>query len=169
LDFAPTAPPRLTAIEPRTRCFTRMAPGGGRQILAANIDVAFLVCGLDADCNPNRLDRYLVQARQSGARLVVVLNKADLRPEVPRLPVDVPVTAISALQGDLASLTAHMQPGETAALFGSSGVHRQPPVGRPAPSHGHRTGAARHHLAAVDPAARRLVAARYARPARTGP
>ena len=130
VEFAPTAPPRLTAIEPLTRCFTRTAPGGGRQILAANIDVAFLVGGLDADFNPNRLDRYLVQARQSGARPMVVLNKAELRPEVPRLPVDVPVTAIGALQGDLASLTAHMQPGETAALFGSSEVGKSTIVNR---------------------------------------
>jgi ribosome biogenesis GTPase len=129
VTLTPTQPPLITAIEPRTSCFTRTAPGGGRQILAANIDVAFLVCGLDADFNPNRLDRYLVQARQSGARPVVILNKADLRP-APPLAVDVPVAAVSALQGDLAGLTAHVQPGETAALFGSSGVGKSTIVNR---------------------------------------
>jgi len=48
VTVTPTDPPLITAIEPRTSCFTRMDPGGGTQVLAANIDVAFLVCGLDA-------------------------------------------------------------------------------------------------------------------------
>ena len=130
VSLTPTDPPLITAIEPRTSCFTRTSPGGGRQILAANIDVAFLVCGLDADFNPNRLDRYLVQARQSGARPVVVLNKADLRPALPRLALDVPVAVVSALTGDLAALHHHVQPGETAALFGSSGVGKSTIVNR---------------------------------------
>jgi ribosome biogenesis GTPase len=130
VSLTTTDPPLIAAIEPRTSCFTRRSPGGGRQVLAANIDVAFLVCGLDADFNPNRLDRYLVQARQSGARPVVVLNKADLRPELPRLSVDAPVTAISALTGSLAGLTEQVQPGETAALFGSSGVGKSTIVNR---------------------------------------
>ncbi len=130
VSLTPTDPPLITAIEPRTSCFTRTSPGGGRQILAANIDVAFLVCGLDADFNPNRLDRYLVQARQSGARPVVVLNKADLRPELPHLDLDVPVAVVSALTGDLAGLDGHVKPGETAALFGSSGVGKSTIVNR---------------------------------------
>jgi len=48
------------------------------QILAANIDVLFIVSGLDRDYNERRIERYLVVARQSGARPVVLLNKADL-------------------------------------------------------------------------------------------
>lgn len=128
--ITPTDPPLITAIEPRTSQFTRQDPGGGTQILAANIDVAFLVCGLDADFNPRRLDRYLVQARESGARPVVLLNKADLRPEPPTLALDVPVLAISALYGDLSILNQHVHPGETAALFGSSGVGKSTIVNR---------------------------------------
>lgn len=130
VTVTPTDPPLITAIEPRTNCFTRTDPGGGTQVLAANIEVAFLVCGLDSDFNPNRLDRYLVQARQSGARPVVVLNKADLREEIPKLTVAVPVVAISALHGDLTALCAHVHPGETAALFGSSGVGKSTIVNR---------------------------------------
>ncbi len=130
VTVTPTDPPLINAIEPRTSCFTRTDPGGGTQVLAANIEVAFLVCGLDSDFNPNRLDRYLVQARQSGARPVVVLNKADLREEIPKLTVDVPVVAISALHGDLTALCAHVHPGETAALFGSSGVGKSTIVNR---------------------------------------
>ena len=48
------------------------------QVLAANIDVLFIVTGLDGDYNERRIERYLVVARQSGARPVILLNKADL-------------------------------------------------------------------------------------------
>jgi ribosome biogenesis GTPase / thiamine phosphate phosphatase len=48
------------------------------QVMAANIDVLFIVTGLDGDYNERRIERYLVVARQSGARPVIVLNKADL-------------------------------------------------------------------------------------------
>ena len=111
MTVTPADPPLITAIEPRTSCFIRTDQSGGKQVLAANIEVAFLVCGLDPDFNPNRLDRYLGQVRQSGARPVVVLNKTDLREEIPRLAVAVPVGSISALQGDLTALCAHVHPG----------------------------------------------------------
>src|SRR6266700_3504982 len=48
------------------------------QVLAANIDVLFIVSGLDGDYNERRIERYLVVAQQSGARPVILLNKADL-------------------------------------------------------------------------------------------
>ena len=48
------------------------------QVLATNIDVLFIVSGLDDDYNERRIERYLVVARQSGARPVILLNKADL-------------------------------------------------------------------------------------------
>ena len=48
------------------------------QVLAANVDVLFIVSGLDRDYNERRLERYLVVAKQSGARPVVLLNKSDL-------------------------------------------------------------------------------------------
>lgn len=48
------------------------------QPLAANVDLVFLVCGLDADFNLRRLERYLALVAGSGALPVVVLNKADL-------------------------------------------------------------------------------------------
>lgn len=117
-----TEPPLIVEIEPRRSVFLRGDPGGGVQVLAANLDVAFLVCGLDDDFNPRRLDRYIVQTHESGARAVVVLNKADLCASLPRLEVDAPVAAISALRGDVGALRSFVQPGETAALFGSSGV-----------------------------------------------
>ena len=48
------------------------------QVVAANIDVAFLVTSLNAELSPRRLERYLTLAWKSGARPVVVLTKADL-------------------------------------------------------------------------------------------
>ncbi len=49
-----------------------------KQILAANIDYAMVVQGLDRDFNLMRLDRYLVQIIANGVSPIIVLNKADL-------------------------------------------------------------------------------------------
>ncbi len=51
-------------------------------MLAANVDVLFIVSGLDRDYNPRRLERFLVLARESRARPVILLNKADLAVEL---------------------------------------------------------------------------------------
>ena len=48
------------------------------QVLAANVDIAFLVSGLDHDLNLRRLERYLVLAYDGGVTPVVVLNKSDI-------------------------------------------------------------------------------------------
>ena len=104
------------------------------QVLAANIDVLFIVSGLDRDYNERRIERYLVMARESGARPVVLLNKADLAGELgldladviaktERLSPGVQVLALSAKSDrELDALPAQLKPGETAALIGSSGV-----------------------------------------------
>ena len=46
-------------------------------MIAANIDTVFVVCGLDADFNPRRIERYLMLVGGSGVQPVVVLTKAD--------------------------------------------------------------------------------------------
>src|SRR6266851_83988 len=51
---------------------------GQEQMIAANVDLAVIVCGLDRDFNPRRIERYLTLARESGADAAVVLNKTDL-------------------------------------------------------------------------------------------
>ena len=66
----------VARIPARNR-LTRRDPAGGRQGLVANIDTALLVMGLDHDFNLRRLDRFLVLAHSAGARVVVVLTKAD--------------------------------------------------------------------------------------------
>ncbi len=70
----------IQAVLPRRTRFVRGAAGteGVPQIVAANVDVVFLVSGLDGELNPRRIERYITLARDGGAQPVVVLNKADL-------------------------------------------------------------------------------------------
>ncbi len=104
------------------------------QVLAANIDILFIVSGLDHDFNERRIERYLVMARESGAQPVVLLNKVDLVESLGldlddvlgrtrALSPDAPVLPLSALSDHgLDALPALLEPGQTAALIGSSGV-----------------------------------------------
>jgi ribosome biogenesis GTPase len=124
---APTDPALIMQVLERRSLFTRTLEGGERQAMAANVDVAFLVAGLDGDFNWNRLHRYLVLAREAGAQPVIVLNKSDLRVDTPSLLREAlalaPAVSVSALHDELASkLGSFVQPGETAALLGSSGA-----------------------------------------------
>ena len=135
--------PIIEQVLQRRTVLSRKQPGRaiGEQVLAANIDVLFIVSGLDRDYNERRLERYLVVAGQSGARRVIVLNKSDLAPAygidlaetVERLRVrsGAPVLGVSALGGDgLHGLEALLRPGETAALIGSSGAGKSTIVNR---------------------------------------
>ena len=131
---------RISAILPRTSRFSRRAAGDvtEEQIVAANIDVVFLVGGLDGDFNPRRIERYLVVAWESGATPVIVLNKADLTDdpagrveEVRALAGDVAIHAVSCnTPSSLEPLMEHLGPGRTGALLGSSGVGKSTIVNR---------------------------------------
>lgn len=123
----------LHAVLPRRSKFSRRASGSEEieQIVAANIDVVFLVSGLDQNFNPKRIQRFLVAARESGAEPVIVLNKVDLceRPEDVRKEiraaapgVAVHLTSARTKKGMKALVTAHVRPGRTLAVIGSSGV-----------------------------------------------
>lgn len=143
----------ITDVLPRKTKFSRKASGsaGEEQVIASNIDLLFIVCGLDHDYNLRRLERYLVAARQSGAQAVIVLNKADLYTadlhhsdlhhadlgadlqtritEVNAIAAHVPVLAISALregrsgqENSAETLLPMIAAGTTAALVGSSGA-----------------------------------------------
>lgn len=123
-------------LERRT-ALTRQAPTDSEhtpmeQVLAANIDYLFVVCGLDGGRNftVRGLERYLTAGWESGAMPVVVLNKADLAedPELAEVQarevapgVDVVVTR-SLDDGGLAALEPYLVPGKTVALVGRSGV-----------------------------------------------
>ncbi|MGK7868861.1 ribosome small subunit-dependent GTPase A [Falsiroseomonas sp. E2-1-a20] len=122
----------IHAILPRRTAFVRRAADSVQtlQVIAANIDVAFVVTSMNADLNPRRLERFLAAAWQSGARPVVVLTKADLceQPEtqaaqIAALAPGCTVLVVSVRQGlGMTSLMEHIAPGETCVLIGSSGV-----------------------------------------------
>jgi ribosome biogenesis GTPase len=119
---------------PRRSAFVRKAVGGGTasQVVAANVDVAFLVTSLNADLNPRRIERYLATAWDGGACPIIVLTKADLCHERERnalqasieaVALGVPVRVVSAVTGEgLDRLRESFAPGRTAALLGSSGA-----------------------------------------------
>src|SRR5580765_5454030 len=130
----PTDPAIVQAVLPRKTKFSRLAASdhGGtiEQVVAANVDVVFLVAGLDGDLNPRRLERYLTLGWESGAEPVVVLTKADLCPdvgaavlEVELTAIGVPVHVVSNLTGEgVEELAQYFAAGRTVAAIGSSGV-----------------------------------------------
>jgi ribosome biogenesis GTPase len=100
------------------------------QIISANIDVIFIVNGLDLDFNIQRLERYIIAASDSGARAVIILNKSDLcsnvdfhLSQIRKLDAAIPVHVTSAVEGNgLEAVAEYLVPGMTITLVGSSGV-----------------------------------------------
>jgi ribosome biogenesis GTPase len=108
------------------------------QVMAANVDIIFLVTALAGDINPRRLERYLAMVWEAGATPVVVLNKADLCEDPAgaagavrtRLPF-VEVVALSALDNaGLDQLAPFLKPATTVAVLGSSGVGKSTLINR---------------------------------------
>ena len=122
----------IQAVLPRRTKFSRKTAwqAAEEQVLAANVDVVFIVTSLNEDLNLRRLERYFILARESGARPVILLTKTDLADDVEgaaaaveSIAADVPVLALSSLTGEgLDEVRALLGPGVTAALLGSSGV-----------------------------------------------
>ena len=130
----------ILAMLPRRSAFTRRAAGEptGEQVVAANVDVVFIVMGLDGDFNLRRLERYLLMARESGATPVVLLTKPDLSADLPAdvaevvaATGDVPVHVVSPkLNQGLEQVAPYMTAARTAALLGSSGVGKSTIINR---------------------------------------
>ncbi len=122
----------IETVLSRRTAFVRGAAGkqSRAQVVAANVDVTFVVCGLDDDYNLRRIERYLARIYASGAMPVVLLNKADLCDdtaervlEVQGCCIGVPVYAVSAATREGVSLImSHIDAGATGAFVGSSGV-----------------------------------------------
>lgn len=122
----------IHAVLPRRSTFSRKAAGTGsqEQLVAANLDVVFLVMAMNHDFNLRRLERYLVLAWESGAEPVVLLTKADLCPdldaripEVETIAGLAPVLVTSSLTGSgIEPVRARIPSGRTAGLLGSSGA-----------------------------------------------
>jgi len=132
---SPPGPGQTSIIDgvlARRTVFVRGAAGrqARGQVVAANVDIVFVVCGLDADYNVRRIERYLARIWASGARPAVVLNKADVCDdvesrvdEVERACPGVLVLAASALFSDgLDAIRERLGTGITAAFVGSSGA-----------------------------------------------
>jgi len=130
----------IMAVLPRRSAFTRRAAGDvtGEQVVAANVDVVFVVMGLDRDYNLRRLERYLLMARESGASPVILLTKPDLCSDLPAhlrdvtaLAGDLVVHVVNPKSGEgLERLRADLGAGRTAALLGSSGVGKSTIINR---------------------------------------
>ena len=128
---------KVVALLPRYSAIKRGAAGEHykQQLIAANIDTVFIVCGLDGDFNPRRIERYLLLVR-GGAEPVVVLTKADEAiaadenavadaiGALAELAEGVAIRAVNARDrdGSVAAMASWLQPGRTVVLVGSSGA-----------------------------------------------
>lgn len=138
----------ITAVLSRKNALSRRASGGrsgkngetclGDQVIAANLDTVFIVCGLDRDFNLRRIERYLTLVFNCGIEPIVILTKADLHQnphdfvdEVKSVAIGVAVYPVSAHDDDTISQLAKLLPqGRTAALIGSSGSGKSTLINR---------------------------------------
>ena len=128
------SPASIHRIRPRHTFLHRKNPGKkhGHQIIAANIDVAFIVQSCHFDFNVRRLERYLVMVNEGNIAPIIVLTKADLIDTdtltqqidtIRRAGIKARIIPLSNVTGEgVAALRALILPGQTACLLGSSGV-----------------------------------------------
>lgn len=121
-------------IFPRYSVIKRQAVGqfGEVQIIAANIDFAFLVQAVDRDFNINRLERYLTICNNSKVKPIIVLSKIDLTDDqrineiigsIKMRIEQVPIIAISnETENGYDAINSILEKGKTYCLLGSSGV-----------------------------------------------
>ena len=129
----------ITRVLPRKNTLSRGQAGSRgkqdgaarrEQPIAANIDTVFIVCGLDRDYNPRRIERYLALVYNCGMSPVVVLTKADLhaspepfREEIEATAFGVPVVLTSTTdQSGVDELHGYLTEGQTVSMLGSSGA-----------------------------------------------
>ena len=125
--------PRIVALLPRRSLIKRGAAGEHyrQQLIAANVDTAFVVSGLDADFIPRRIERYLLLLSGGGVEPVVVLTKLDVARDAPGAIAllaelaaqGVAVRSLNARDADsVATLNPWLGAGRTVVLVGSSGA-----------------------------------------------
>ncbi|OZG70142.1 ribosome small subunit-dependent GTPase A [Hahella sp. CCB-MM4] len=121
----------VRALE-RKSCFRRRAAGNkaDEQLIAANVDTAFIVCSLNDDFNLNRIERYLAVVNEAGAEPVIVLSKMDLcadpdsfKQQIHRIDPMLSVELVNGLDiHSVDSLKSWCGKGKSVVLLGSSGT-----------------------------------------------
>lgn len=129
-------------VLPRKSFLRRKRPGGNIefQMIAANIDVAFIVQSCHFDFNVRRLERYLVMTSEGHIEPVVLLTKTDLiSPEalgqlvskIHHSGIGARIITLSNVSGKgIDQIRELIQPGKTYCLLGSSGVGKTTLVNR---------------------------------------
>ena len=142
IEHADPEPAIIHAVLPRQSYLRRKAPGKtvDFQIIAANIDVAFIVQSCQYDFNVRRLERYLVACREGDIEPVIILSKTDLVSSLETeglvaaivgAGIDVRVIALSTASGEgLEAFRVLLQPGKTYCFIGSSGVGKSTLINR---------------------------------------
>ncbi len=117
---------------------SRLAAGDRTEVqaLATNVDLVFLVTSLTREFNPRRIERYLTQVWESGARPFLVLNKSDLAEspreylqQVEEMADDIALTSAATGSG-LEEVRRELRPGLTVVFVGSSGVGKSSLINR---------------------------------------
>jgi ribosome biogenesis GTPase len=120
----------IEAVLPRKSEIARKTAGKQitKQIIAANVDIAFVLLALDNDFSIERLQRFLYQLSIDTIRPVIVLNKADKTNDLASYieslrSLHLPIVITTATEGTgVDQILAHIPVGQTAILLGSSGV-----------------------------------------------
>ena len=131
----------IHGVFPRKTFLRRKTAGANVdfQMIAANIDAAFIVQSCYFDFNPNRLDRYLVMAADGGVEPIVILTKTDLilqdelkkKVAIVNSGTKARVLALSNITGiGFDEFQQTLCPGRTYCLLGSSGVGKTTLINR---------------------------------------
>lgn len=122
----------IKEIYPRNTKLSRNQAGKKEeeQIIAANIDIIFIVTSLNQDFNIRRLERYMTIALDSGAKPIIILNKSDLCSDTEYYKIEIEnivfgteliITSCITNEG-IEKIRNKITPDKTAVLVGSSGV-----------------------------------------------
>lgn len=132
----------IDVVMPRRSVVARKAAGDRveEQLIAANVDVAFIVQACDNDFNLRRLERYLVAVRSGNVRPILLLSKSDvisdeeqseLIGQVQSIEPFLPIVLFSNnVSEGWAAVDSLLEPGKTHCLLGSSGVGKSTLVNR---------------------------------------
>lgn len=136
------SPAIIHAVLPRRTFLRRKCPGKkvDFQMIASNVNVAFIVQSCHYDFNIRRLDRYLVMANEGHIEPFIILSKSDLvtptglERMIERIRdagISVEILALSNTTGaGFDDFRKRLVPGRTFCLLGSSGVGKTTLINR---------------------------------------